>query len=150
MNVGVSSSPSAWALFRLTARSNFVGSSTGKSAGFAPSRILCTYPAGSTPEQVGKVRPVADESAGHHALLRLKHRRQSVLRQKFDDAADVKLVKRIIAHQDGIGPLANYRSKGGLEVNDSADFDCAMPAAEAAIFVSSRATTLEALSKLAR
>jgi putative tryptophan/tyrosine transport system substrate-binding protein len=30
MNVGVSSSPSALAVFRLTARSNFVGSSTGK------------------------------------------------------------------------------------------------------------------------
>src|SRR5690242_1462094 len=78
---------------------------------------------GSAPEQVGKIRPVADESAGHHALLRLKHPRQSVLRQKLDDAADVKLVKRIIAHQDGIGPLPNYRSKGGLEVTDSADFD---------------------------
>src|SRR5262249_45720798 len=77
---------------------------------------------GSTPEQVGKVRSVADESAGHHALLRLKHPRQSVLRQKFDDATDVKLVKRIVAHQDGIRPLANYRSKGGLEVTDSADF----------------------------
>src|SRR5215831_3731917 len=78
---------------------------------------------GSTPEQVGKVRPVADESAGHHALLRLEHPRQSVLRQKFDDAADVKLVERIVAHQHGIGPLAHYRSKGGLEISDSADFD---------------------------
>src|SRR5262245_49139043 len=42
MNVGVSSRPSALAVFRLTARSNFVGSSTGKSAGFVPCRILCT------------------------------------------------------------------------------------------------------------
>src|SRR5262249_34423957 len=42
MNVGVSSRPSALAVFRLTARSNLVGNSTGKSAGFVPCRILCT------------------------------------------------------------------------------------------------------------
>jgi ABC-type uncharacterized transport system substrate-binding protein len=34
--------PSAFPVFRLTARSNFVGNSTGKSAGFVPCRILCT------------------------------------------------------------------------------------------------------------
>jgi hypothetical protein len=33
------------------------------------------------------------------------------------------VVERIVAHQDGIGPLAHYRSKGGLEITDSADFD---------------------------
>src|SRR5262249_3388348 len=36
MNVGVSSRPSALAVFRLTARLNFVGSSTGRSAGLVP------------------------------------------------------------------------------------------------------------------
>src|SRR5207253_343469 len=42
MNVGVSSRPSALAVFKFTARSNFVGSSTGRSAGLVPCRILCT------------------------------------------------------------------------------------------------------------
>src|SRR5262249_21375038 len=35
-------SSSAWAVTRLTTRSNFVGCSTGRSAGFAPRRILST------------------------------------------------------------------------------------------------------------
>src|SRR5262249_4750401 len=38
-------SPSAFAVFKLTARSNFVASSTGRSAGLVPCRILCTWPA---------------------------------------------------------------------------------------------------------
>src|SRR5262245_29621092 len=36
MNVGVSSRPSTLAVFRLTTRSNFFGSSTGRSAGLVP------------------------------------------------------------------------------------------------------------------
>src|SRR6266700_1961636 len=71
--------------------------------------------AGGAPEQVRKIRPVGDESAGHHALLRLKHRRQPVLCKEVDDAADVKLVERIVAHQNGIGPLAHYRGEGGVD-----------------------------------
>jgi hypothetical protein len=35
--------PSAWAVFKLMTSSNFVGCSTGKSAGLAPFRILSTY-----------------------------------------------------------------------------------------------------------
>jgi hypothetical protein len=34
--------PRAWAVFRLMSRSNFVGRSTGRSAGLAPFRILST------------------------------------------------------------------------------------------------------------
>src|SRR6059058_42322 len=79
--------------------------------------------AGGASEQVGKARPVRDESAGRHALLRLEHPRQPVLRKELDDAADVKLVERIVAHQDGIGSLAHYRGEGGVEVANSADFD---------------------------
>src|SRR5262245_33018814 len=37
--------PSACAVVRLMTRSNFVGCSTGRSAGFAPRRILSTYSA---------------------------------------------------------------------------------------------------------
>ena len=36
-------SPSAWAIFRLMVKSNAVGSSTGRSAGLAPLRILVTW-----------------------------------------------------------------------------------------------------------
>src|SRR5262249_48177341 len=38
-------SPSTLAVVRLTTRSNLVGCSTGRSAGFAPRRILSTYSA---------------------------------------------------------------------------------------------------------
>ena len=41
-NVGDISRPSAFAVLRLITRSNFVGCSTGRSAGFAPRRILST------------------------------------------------------------------------------------------------------------
>jgi hypothetical protein len=41
-SVAVISMPSALAVFRLIANSNFVGRSTGRSAGFAPFRILST------------------------------------------------------------------------------------------------------------
>src|SRR6478752_5803209 len=37
--------PSAFAVLRLTTRSNLTGCSTGKSAGLVPCKILCTYPA---------------------------------------------------------------------------------------------------------
>jgi hypothetical protein len=39
--------PSAFAVFMLTTSSNFVGCSTGRSAGLAPLRILSTYVATS-------------------------------------------------------------------------------------------------------
>src|SRR5439155_19764641 len=42
MNVGVSSRPSALAVFKLTARSNFVASSTGSSAGLVPCKVTAT------------------------------------------------------------------------------------------------------------
>src|SRR6266446_6622179 len=42
-SVGGTSRPSALAVLRLMTISNFVGRSTGKSAGFAPFRILSTY-----------------------------------------------------------------------------------------------------------
>src|SRR5260370_1175262 len=42
MNVGVSSSPSAIAVLRLTASSNLTGCSTGRSAGLVPCKNLCT------------------------------------------------------------------------------------------------------------
>src|SRR5262249_55983231 len=41
-SVGGTSRPSAFAVVRLMTRSNFVGCSTGRSAGFAPRRILST------------------------------------------------------------------------------------------------------------
>src|SRR5262249_31925747 len=41
-NVGGTSRPSAFAVVRLTTSSNLVGCSTGRSAGFAPRRILST------------------------------------------------------------------------------------------------------------
>src|SRR5262249_22132809 len=41
-NVGGTSMPSAFAVVRLTTSSNLVGCSTGRSAGFAPRRILST------------------------------------------------------------------------------------------------------------
>ena len=44
--------PSAFAVFRLMTSSNFVGCSTGRSAGFAPLRILSTYVAARRNESV--------------------------------------------------------------------------------------------------
>ena len=41
-NVGGTSRPIAFATIRLTTRSNLVGCSTGRSAGFAPRKILST------------------------------------------------------------------------------------------------------------
>jgi hypothetical protein len=41
-------SPSGFAAFKLTMSSNRVGGSTGRSAGYAPSRILSTYAAAIT------------------------------------------------------------------------------------------------------
>src|SRR4029079_1237592 len=40
---GGTANPRAFAVLRLTISSNFVGCSTGRSAGFAPLRILSTY-----------------------------------------------------------------------------------------------------------
>src|SRR5262249_51218 len=44
-SVGGTVTPSALAVFTLTASSNRTGCSTGRSAGCVPCRILCTYPA---------------------------------------------------------------------------------------------------------
>ena len=46
-------SPSAFAVFRLMTSSNFVGCSTGRSAGLAPLRILDALVAGADPRRNG-------------------------------------------------------------------------------------------------
>ena len=45
ISLSVTASPSALAIFALIASSNFVGCATGRSAAFAPRRILSTYSA---------------------------------------------------------------------------------------------------------
>jgi hypothetical protein len=48
-SVGGTVSPNAFAVWRLTTRRNFTGRPIGKSAGFAPFRILSTKPAARPP-----------------------------------------------------------------------------------------------------
>src|SRR5215813_443196 len=76
--------PSAFAVFMLMTRSNFVGCSTGKSPGFAPLRILSTYSAarrrrGDPVRVVGEERTLFDERGV------LEHRGQVIDREELKD-----------------------------------------------------------------
>src|SRR5262245_12771319 len=108
--------------------------------------------AGGAPEQVGKARPVGHEAADRHVLLRLEHSGQAVARQELDDTGDVKLVERIDGHMSASGRSRSIAAKAGSKsptLRTSTGMS-AIPAAGAAIFISVRTATLEALSGLAR
>ena len=61
--------PICLAVFRLTRNSNFVGCSTGRSAGLAPFKILSTKSAARRNKSVF-VWPVAHQAAGLNKLTR--------------------------------------------------------------------------------
>ena len=65
----------AWAVFRLITNSNFVGCSTGRSAGFAPFQNL-VHIGGGAPEQVAATRPIGHETTNLGKLPTPEHRRQ--------------------------------------------------------------------------
>jgi hypothetical protein len=60
--------PRVLAVLRLITNSNFVGCSTGNSAGLAPWKILSTK-AGQSPESGGDIRAVGHKAAGRGELL---------------------------------------------------------------------------------
>jgi hypothetical protein len=96
--------PSALAVLRLIARSNFDGCSTGSSPGLAPFRILSTY-------------RVGDETAGGDELLPAAHRRQSVPHRELCDASAVSRREMVRHHDETLGPVSEdrreYRVQGG-------------------------------------
>ena len=60
-------SPSAFAVFRLITSSNFVGCSTGKSAGFAPQDFVDVN--GGPSVQVTNAHAVAHQPPGFHKFF---------------------------------------------------------------------------------
>ena len=70
--------PICLAAFRLMISSNFVGCSTGRSAGLAPLRILSTYVAARRNKSVN-VRAVGHEPAGFHIFRLWVDRREPAL-----------------------------------------------------------------------
>ncbi len=99
--------PSALAVLRLMTSSNFVGCSTGRSAGLAPFRILSTYEHG---------RPVECEAARLHVFSQGVHRRQVRLRGKIDDPGPLKNKHAVRDDEEGAGTLPAHGGEGPLEV----------------------------------
>ena len=83
-NSGESVRPICFAAFKLITNSNFVACCTGRSAGFAPLRILSTL-VGRFAELVTEVYPVGHQTSLIHKLLLEINSRQSVLAGKLDD-----------------------------------------------------------------
>ena len=72
------------AVLKLITNSNFVGCSTGSSAGLAPFNILSTYPCAAPPQRQA-IRPVGQQAARIHKIFRIRDRRQTIPRRELCD-----------------------------------------------------------------
>ena len=113
-------SPSALAVLRLMTNSNVVGCSTGRSAGFAPLRILSTY-VGSAAVQIGDVRPVRHEPTDLRILTQRIHYGEAVLGGETYQASGVRVRERTRQNEEAIGPALGCRLECALELLGSVD-----------------------------
>src|SRR5262245_39752756 len=93
--------PSAFAVFMLMTSSNFVGCSTGRSAGFAPFKILSVN--GGAPKYVTQIRAIGHEAARLHDPAELTHNLQAVLEPKLRDHSALCDRSRTLDEEDRLG-----------------------------------------------
>src|SRR5438094_2660707 len=91
--------PICLAAFRLMMSSNFVGCSTGNSAGLVPFRIF-VHIGGGAPVQVGKVHAVGHESPGFHIFWLGVYRRELVLNREICKLCSLRIEDGASQHED--------------------------------------------------
>ena len=107
--------PSAFAAFRLTTSSNFVGCSTGRSAGLAPFRILSTKTAAAPPDLVD-VRAIGDQPAGLDILPELVHGGEPAPGGQLRESPGLREEERGREHEESAGAGVSRRSEGPLDL----------------------------------
>jgi len=88
---GVDGMPRVLAVVRLMTRSNLVGCSTGRSAGFAPAQNLVNQ-VGGAPEQVRIVWSIAHQPARFGLHLPTVDRRQAAAQGECNDSLAVEIL----------------------------------------------------------
>jgi len=89
-SVGYALKPRALAVLRLMTNSNFVGCSTGRSAGLAPFENLVHVRRGPS-EQIAEVWSAGHQAPGDYDKLALVvNRRQPVLGREFNNAGSIR------------------------------------------------------------
>ena len=98
--------PICLAAFRLMMNSNFIGCSTGRSAGFAPFRILSTYVAARRYKSV-LAHAVGHKPPGFHKFWLVVYRREPALYREVDNLCSVRIEDGARQHEDCVStPLA--------------------------------------------
>src|SRR5262249_43236945 len=115
-------SPRALAVVRLMMRSNLVGCSTGRSAGFAPRRIL-VHVFGGAPEHTREIWSIAHQTSGLDVFPKIVHRRQSRAECKGVDANPIG-VKVCVRRDKECVCVVLQRLKGGHDILCSSDSEC--------------------------
>src|SRR5262245_29888979 len=93
--------------------SNFVGCSTGRSAGLAPLRILSTYVA---PVQVGYARAVGHQAPVFYILALRIHRRPAVLCREVSKLCSPRIEDGALQHQDCVSTAFSRSLECGLNI----------------------------------
>src|SRR5438093_5417210 len=104
-------SPSALAVLRLTTTSNFVGCSTGRSAGLAPLRIF-VYVYSNPGCEILEIRTVRHEAARLDELAPLVGRWRSCPDGQIDERVTLTEEIGIGGHEDGIRLHSHDRREG--------------------------------------
>ena len=105
--------PSCFAVFKFTTNSNFIGCSTGMSAGFLPFRILSTIEA--TRRSDDGVSPVRHQPTNLNATSIIVHCRQAIFGGEFDDAWLVRHQRGGLNLHESLGTLLFRRVKHAFQ-----------------------------------
>ena len=107
--------PICLAAFRLMMNSNFVGCSTGRSAGLAPLRILSTYVAARR-NKSSDAHAVAHKPAVFHKFWPGVYRREPALYREFCNLCSLRIDDGARQHEDCVSPPLTCGSECSLNI----------------------------------
>src|SRR6516162_9829095 len=114
--------PSAFAVLRLTTSSNVVGCSTGRSAGFAPLRILSTE-IGLPTKSRRKARSIRQQHPRIGIAALPRHTRQMMAQGERGNSIAHRVGARLGEHEIPVGTGGRHLIETALQVLGLADVD---------------------------
>src|SRR5437899_496613 len=111
---------SAFAVFRLITSSNFVGCSTGKSAGLVPPKNL-VHIDGGLARLLGSIGPIRHEKPGFHLFHSVGHRWKPVLSRQLACSLAARDDEGVSQPEYPVGSLPNDCLERAVELTDGAD-----------------------------
>ena len=114
-SVGGTVMPSALAVLRLITKSNLVGCSTGRSAGFGALKDL-VYVGSGPPPEIKEARPVTHQAASCYMQPVRIHRRQPVLRRKVSKPCSMHRKHRVSEYKECPHALPGHSPERMIEI----------------------------------